>query len=280
MISKLRWKLSGFGDEISPDPEVQVAVLSALGAAAIEVRSAWETNIVDLNKSQLRDLKSVIDSEGFEVSALGSPIGKVSVEFPIEEELQRARAAISAAQFLGTSNIRIFSFYPSSEKPIDSQRAKVLGHMEKLVELAEAEAITLLHENEKDIYGDTPDRILDMFQHLGSKNFELAWDSANFVQVGVTDVRRAWRLLGEHVTYLQVKDALSSDNSVVPAGQGDGEMNYVVSELVASGYQGYASMEPHLSKAFDTGGFSGPSSFGLATRAFRSIAENAGVELI
>lgn len=275
-----RWVLSGFGDEISSDPEVQLAVLGALGASAIEVRSAWDTNIVNLDQTQLRRLKSILDEEGFRVSAIGSPIGKVGVESDLEAELERARAAISAAHFLDTRLIRIFSFYPVENVAIDHQSGKVLDRMEKLVELAEREEVTLLHENEKGIYGDIPERVLEIHSHLSSSSFSLAWDSANFVQVGVTDIQGAWDMLADRVSYLQVKDAMASDGSVVPAGEGDGGMQLVIEGLVARGYQGFASMEPHLSSAFETGGFSGPRAFGIATRAFRSLAEASGVELI
>jgi len=194
-------------------------------------------------------------------------------------ELDRLKSAINACQILGSEYIRIFSFYPDATNSEES-KTKVLKHMEKFVELAEQENVTLLHENEKEIFGDTPERILDLVQHLRHPNFKLAWDPANFVQVGVKDMRKTWDTLRDHVVYLQVKDAMSSDESVVPAGDGDGEMEYVISSLADSGYSGFASMEPHLSSAFSTGGFSGPSAFGLATRKFRQLVERHDVELI
>lgn len=279
MSSKTRWKLSGFGDEIHSDPKIQTSVLGALGASAIEVRSAWETNIVDMSPQQLNELNSIFKGDGFEVSAIGSPIGKVDVGLDIALELERLKAAINACQVLGSDYIRIFSFYPGDSQP-EQVKNSVFSHMEKIVELAEQEDVTLLHENEKDIYGDNPERILEMSEHLNHPNFKLAWDSANFVQVGVTDIKQAWQLLSDQVIYLQVKDARFADGSVVAPGEGDGEIDYVVSKLAEAGYEGFASMEPHLSQAFSTGGFSGPQAFGLATRSFRSIAERFDVELI
>lgn len=43
------WQLSGFGDEIDADARIRVAVLQALGANHIDVRSAWGTNSVHHN---------------------------------------------------------------------------------------------------------------------------------------------------------------------------------------------------------------------------------------
>jgi hypothetical protein len=105
----VQWALSGFGDEIADDPVVQVAVLQALGANHIEVRSAWGTNIVSLDDTQLARLKAVFDEAGMKVSAIASPIGKVDVTLPVEHELARLRKAINAAKVLETGYIRIFS---------------------------------------------------------------------------------------------------------------------------------------------------------------------------
>src|SRR6476620_1707630 len=54
------WRLSGFGDEIDPDPHVQIAVLQALGARHIEVRSAWGVNVADLDDAQVRSLAQIL----------------------------------------------------------------------------------------------------------------------------------------------------------------------------------------------------------------------------
>jgi sugar phosphate isomerase/epimerase len=45
---------------------------------------------------------------------------------------------------------------------------------------------------------------------------------------------------------MHIKDALFSDGSVVPAGYGDGNLEYILRELFASGYEGFLSLEPHL----------------------------------
>ena len=54
------WKLSGFADEIDLDPVVQLAVLQALGARHVEVRSAWDRNVLDLYPEQLRRLEALV----------------------------------------------------------------------------------------------------------------------------------------------------------------------------------------------------------------------------
>ena len=273
----VEWELSGFGDEIDDDPKIQIAVMQALGARHIEVRSAWGTNIVDLDDAQLRELKSLLDAADMKVSAIASPIGKVDVSLPVEHEVERLRRAVNAAQVLESRYIRIFSFYYGEDVAVESIRDAVIERMRALADVAEETGVVLLHENEKDIYGDIPERVLDIVETVASPALKVAWDAANFVQVGVKPFDDGYAKLRPHLEYLQVKDALFSDATVVPAGEGDGDVLRTVEALKADGYTGFASLEPHLAGAHGLGGFSGPTAFGIAARAFAKVLDEAGV---
>jgi sugar phosphate isomerase/epimerase len=274
------WTLSGFGDEIDPDPAVQTAVLQALGARHIEVRSAWHTNIVDLDDERLGRLAEVFAERGMGVSAIASPIGKVDVHSDPDAELARLGRAVTAAHRLGTRYIRLFSFYRAYGIAVEDIRDTVLTRMRAFADLAEREQVVLLHENEKDIYGDVPERVLDLVEAVGSDALRVAWDNANFVQCGVRPFTDGYAMLRPHLEYLQVKDALAASGEVVPAGEGDGELRETVAALRDDGYAGFASLEPHLAIQHSMGGFSGPAAFGRAARAFAVLTGEAGVEVV
>lgn len=273
------WTLSGFGDEIDPDPVVQVAVLQALGARHLEVRSAWRTNIVEFDDDQLSRLRTVLSEREMGVSAIASPIGKVDVAAPIENELERLDAAIKAAETLGAGFIRIFSFYRAEGVAVEAIRDRVIDHLGALAERAGRAGLVLLHENEKHIYGDLPERVHDLITAVDSPSLRIAWDNANFVQCGVRPYTDGFELLRPYIAYLQVKDARSAEGKVVPAGEGDGELAETVAGLRDHGFTGFASLEPHLTLAGQLGGFSGPAAFGTAARAFAHLAETQGVNL-
>lgn len=273
------WTLSGFGDEIDADPTTQIAVLEALGASHIEVRSAWGVNIIDLDADQLARLGAQLQRSGMGVSAIGSPIGKVDVALDAELEVARLARAVAAAHALGTPNIRIFSFFRGEGVPVEATRDDVLVRMRLLADLAEREGVVLLHENEKDIYGDVPGRILDLVESVGSPALRLAWDNANFVQVGVAPFDDGYAMLRPYLDYLQVKDAVAESGQVVPSGEGDGQLRETLTALRDDGYAGFASLEPHLADTHALGGFSGPASFGVAARAFRRLTDELGIEL-
>jgi sugar phosphate isomerase/epimerase len=273
------WPLSGFGDEVDPDPTVQAAVLLALGASHIEVRSAWGTNASELEPQQVAALKEILDEKGLKVSAVASPIGKVDISLPVAHEVERLRRIIAVAQALDTRYIRIFSFYPAAGQSQAEIRDEVLIRMNALAAEATAAGVVLLHENEKGIYGDTPERVLDIMESVNSPALRIAWDNANFVQVGVKPYSEGYAMLRPYLEYFQVKDAVLATGEVVPAGEGDGELDATIAALKADGFAGFASLEPHLASAHELGGFSGPAAFGAAARAFAGLAAKNGVTL-
>ena len=274
------WTLSGFGDEIDPDPVVQFCVLRALGASHVEVRGAWGVNVVDLTDEQLETLRGHAGQRGLGVSAIASPIGKVDYQADFEQETARFERAVVAAHTLGARHIRIFSFYRPEGVPVEDTRDEVLRRLAALAAIAERENLVLVHENEKDIYGDTPARVLDIVESVGSPALRVAWDNANYVQVGVKPFTDGYAALRPYLEYLQVKDALFATHEVVPAGEGDGELLATLTALRDDGYTGFASLEPHLASQNALGGFSGPAEFGRAARAFAGLCDKIGVSLV
>lgn len=271
------WALTGFGDEIDPDPAVQATVLLALGATHIEVRSAWGTNVADFDEEMTTKLAGILKDKGLKVSAVASPIGKVDISLPTHHEIYRLRQIIRVAKALEAPYIRVFSFYRGDDQSQDDIRDAVIIRMRALADEAQAAGLILVHENEKDIYGDTPERVLDIVKSVNSPALRVAWDNANFVQVGTKPYTDGYALLRPYLEYFQVKDAIAGSGEVVPAGQGDGELVQTIAALAGDGYSGFASLEPHLAQAHHLGGFSGPVAFGAAARAFLNLAREQGI---
>lgn len=271
------WVMSGFADEIDADPEVQCAVLDGLGIRYLELRSAWDVNVLDLTDDQVAEVKRILDAHGIGVSSIGSPIGKINVTDDFDEHLRRMDRAVEVARALGAPYIRVFSFFLTPDQRPADFRDEVVRRMSALAARAAAGGVVLLHENEKGIFGDVPERVLDLVTAVDSPALRLAWDAANYVQCGVVPFPEAYRMLRPYTDYLQVKDAVLATGEVVPAGEGDGRLPETVRALVADGYEGFVSMEPHLASAHHLGGFSGPDDFIRATKAFLAILDAEGV---
>ena len=271
------WTLSGFADEISPDLDEQLAVVTDLGLKYIEFRSAWDVNVLDLDGEQLRRAKGALTASGVRVSSIGSPIGKISISDDNGPHLERMKYALEVAEFLEAPYIRIFSYFiPEGDDP-DDYRDEVISRMSDLAAVAEGSGITLVHENEKEIYGDIPRRCLEIVRAVDSPALRLTWDNANFVQCGVRPYTEGYPLLSPHVDYLQVKDARFADGVVVPAGAGDGQFRESMRAFTAAGFEGFASLEPHLQLGHALGGFSGPENWRRAHAAFVRVLREEGI---
>lgn len=272
------WIMSGFADEIDPDLVTQCAVLDDLGIRYVELRSAWDVNVLDLTDEQLAEAKQILDERGFGVSSIGSPIGKINITDDFEEHLRRMDRAVEVARVLGAPYIRVFSFFLAADQRPEDHRDEVVRRMSALAEKAAAGGVVMLHENEKEIFGDVPARVHDLVTAVDSPALRLAWDAANYVQCGVVPFPEAYELLRPYTDYIQIKDAVLATGEVVPAGEGDGRLQETVRALADDGYEGFVSMEPHLASAHHLGGFSGPDNFVRATKAFYAILEAEGVE--
>jgi sugar phosphate isomerase/epimerase len=149
--------------------------------------------------------------------------------------------------------------------------------MAALAEIAWDRGLVLAHENEKEIYGDLPQRCADLIASVGSPALRATFDAANFVQCGVAPHTEAYPLIRPYLVYLQVKDAMAATGEVVPAGEGDGQVRETLAALTGSGFEGYVSLEPHLALAGRHGGFSGPGGFARAATALKALLADLSV---
>jgi sugar phosphate isomerase/epimerase len=272
------WTLTGFADEISPELEEQLETLAQESMGYMELRSVWNTNVLDLTDDELDRVKSATAERGIRISSVGSPIGKVPVTEPFGPHLERFGRAMRVADVMESPYIRVFSFFiPEGQEP-GHYRGEVIDRMGIMASQAEDAGVTLLHENEKDIYGDVPSRCLDILASVDSPALQAAWDAANFVQCGVRPYKEGYASLRPYVEYVHVKDALSGSNKVVPAGEGDGQLPETFSALRTSGFDGFFSLEPHLASAGTFSGFSGPELFRRAAGAFKELLRRQGIE--
>jgi len=241
-----QWILSGFADEIDSALTTQMNMLDCLGISHIEMRNVNGKNLVQHSLQEVKILKSQMDSRGFKLSAVGSPIGKINITDDFGPHLDLFKHTLEIAAFMEAPFIRMFSFYiPKGQNP-DAYRSQVLERWQMFLEAASAFNLTLLHENEKGIYGDTPERCLDLLNALESQKVAAVFDPANFIQCNVETYPYAYLLLKEKIRYFHIKDALVNTGQVVPAGFGDGKLPEILKDISSLGFNGFLSLEPHL----------------------------------
>jgi sugar phosphate isomerase/epimerase len=273
--------ISAFADEISPDPKQQIDVLKTCGVRHIEFRSIHGTNVLALSDAQIQEFKTLLLDNGFGLSAIGSPIGKIKIDDPFPPHLDKFKRAIELCKVFGTPNIRVFSYYPPDN--FDGNwvpyRDQVIDRMTQTCELAKAAGVRLVHENEHRIYGESPEHVVDIMSTLrkrfGAEVVGAAYDAANFVFCGF-DPWEGWVRSREWVVHLHIKDWRKGESHGAIPGDGQGRIPDSIADAVKRGYRGFATMEPHLLGGGPTGGQTGPELFPKAVAAFKQILEKAG----
>ena len=272
-----RQRVSAFADEIGDELETQLEVLAANDVGNIELRGVWGRNVLDLSPAEVRRVKNAARQAGVGFSAVGSPIGKFPLAGDFDEERERMRRALDYATLLEAPFVRIFSYYVPAGDDAAQHRGQVLDRLGELVALAEPTGVRLAHENEREIYGDTGDRVRDLLDSIRSPAFTGIFDFANFVMCG-EQAYRCWQQVRPWITYFHVKDAVAATGTVVPAGEGDGSVARILGEAYAAGFDSFLTLEPHLSVAAANFGRTSPARFKVAADALKGVLAAIGTE--
>ena len=246
--------ISGFADEIHPNLDQQLKVVKELGMHYICLRAADGKGIADYTLEEFQqNIQPRLEEAGVKISSLGSPIGKIDIDdqAAYEKQLEQLDTLCRICNSCGCRYIRMFSFWMPKDRNPDDFTEQVIKKLAGFAKVAEKYDVILIHENEKDIYGDIARRCKVILDRLASPHFKAAFDFANFVQCG-EDTAECWELLKEHVVYIHIKDAVKSNNENVLCGTGDGQIPQLLKKIIREdGYQGFLTLEPHL-VLFDT----------------------------
>ena len=223
----------GGSDEAADGIDGQIAALKRNGIAYTELRSVDGKNVSEFTDEETAAYARKLHDAGIRVWAVGSPLGKTDISADFSEYENKVRRVCKTANILSTDKVRIFSFFNAY-----GERQKVIERLRRMTEIGNEYGITMCHENEKEIYGDTAEHILDLMDHV--PDLRLVYDPANFLQVG--ELPEDTLPLLSRCEYVHIKDARIS-GAVVPAGMGDGQIELLLGKLEG---EVTLTLEPHL----------------------------------
>ena len=232
----MNYRLCAFADEADQLLTGQVAAMQRNGIFLLEIRGVDGENISVLSPAKVKEVAHLLTENGIAVWSIGSPTGKVRLCDDWNAHVDSFKSMLDAAAVFGTKAFRMFSFFDAQ-----GEKNEVIDRLGTLCDIAKGYDVKLCHENEKGIFGDTPERtkeLLDALPQLGG-----IFDPANFIQCGA-EILPAWELLKDRIDYLHVKDA-RKDGTVVPAGYGLGHLDTIVPDFLSRGGE-VLTVEPHL----------------------------------
>ena len=237
-------KIYAFADEASPIIDEQIKAMKENRLDGLEIRNVDGVNIAEISDSKAKEVRKKLDNACLRVWTIGSPIGKIDIEkddFALHTE--KFKRTLELADILGAENIRLFSFFTPSENR-DSYKDKVIERLGTFCEIAKGSSITLCHENEKDIYGETPERELELLSHFGGK-LKAVLDPGNFAFCRL-DAAKGYPMLKDYIEYFHIKDA-DEEGTIVPPGCGVAHLAETLAAVNADRTgKVILTIEPHL----------------------------------
>ena len=266
-------KLTGIADEAGASLDVQIKAHQELGWDSIESRvvevDGVKGNLHEVPDAVFEKVVARLEETGMKVCGFGSLIGnwakKIGDDFSITEaEINRA---IPRMQRLGAKMIRVMSYAVCKDdagadlaEQFADERIKRMRAINQ--RFADAD-ITVLHENCMNWGGMSPSYVRRMAEAVPGMKW--VFDTGNPVFIDDRDrpghKQDAWEMyqaIKPFMAHVHVKDGRwvkeKNDAEYTFPGEGEGQTERIMKDLVETGYSGHISIEPHVAVVFHGAG--------------------------
>ena len=266
-------KLTGIADEAGASLDVQIKAHKELGWDSIECRGVEfdgaKGNLHEIPDAVFDKVVAHLEASNMKISGFGSLIGnwakKISDDFSITEaEISRA---IPRMQRLGAKLIRVMSYAvckDESGKDLEEQFApERIKRMQEINKRFADAGLTVVHENCMNWGGMSKTYVQRMAEAVPGMKW--VFDTGNPVFIDDRDrpghKQDAWEMyqaVKPFMAHVHVKDGRwvkeKNDAEYTYPGEGEGQTERIMKDLVDTGYKGYISIEPHVAVVFHGAG--------------------------
>jgi len=255
---------TGFADEAGGSIDVQIRATKELGWENIEARKVDGAMIHDMPDEAFDVVCGKLEDAGVKINCFGSAIANWGKQItgPFDSSLGEAKRSIARMERLGTKLVRMMSFAVLRDRaPDDQLEEERFARVRELVKMFSDHGMTCVHENCMNYGGMGWTYTLRLLENV--PGMKLVYDTGNpvftydYAKGEPYPKQSSWEFYShvkEHIAYVHIKDAIYEEETggTFPkakftfAGDGDGDVRRIVADLVANGYDGGFSMEPHL----------------------------------
>ncbi len=266
-------KLTGISDEAGASLDVQIKAHQELGWDSIESRGVEidgvKGNLHEIPDAVFEKVCEKLAAANMGVCGFGSLIGnwakKIGDDFSITAaEIDRA---IPRMKKLGAKMIRVMSYAVCKDdggKDLTEQfEAERIKRMREINQRFADADLTVLHENCMNWGGMSPTYVRRMMDAV--PDMKWVFDTGNPVFIDDRDKpghkQDAWEMyqaVKPRMVHVHVKDGRwvkeKNDAEYTFPGEGEGQTERIMADLVRTGYNGHISIEPHVAVVFHGAG--------------------------
>ncbi|HOZ48855.1 MAG TPA: sugar phosphate isomerase/epimerase [Candidatus Hydrogenedentes bacterium] len=249
---------TGISDEAGRAIDTQIRAHNELGWSHLELRMIDDDNLTAVSDEKFDEVYDKVTAAGMEVSCFGSAIANWARPITCDPaiDIEDLKRAVPRMQRFGTPFIRVMSYPNDKDHPLPEAewRAEAIKRMKELARIAEDGGIILAHENCSGWGGQSADHSNILLGEVNSPALKVVFDTGN----PVTYRQDSWEYyekVYDSIVYVHIKDAKVVDGEDVYTypGEGEGCVRRIVADLLAKGYDGGLSIEPHLAAIIHTG---------------------------
>jgi sugar phosphate isomerase/epimerase len=257
---------AGFADEVSPLIDEQIRVTKELGwenieARRVEVEGYSAGMIHDIPDAAFERVVEKLNAAGIKINCFGSAVANwdKKIEAPFEITAAEIKRCIPRMRKLGTKLIRIMSYAVRKEE--DQMEEERFRRLREICRMFLEEGLTAVHENCMNYGGMGWSFTLKLIKNV--PGLKLVFDTGNPIftddrsQPKPCPKQSAWEFyehVRDHVIYIHIKDGVfdhAAGKSVYSyPGEGAAEIPRIIKDLIARGYDGGISIEPHMGSVF------------------------------
>jgi len=254
-------RLGVLTDEVSDRFEEALDWAKEQGLKHVEVRVVNGANAASLTDEQAAEIRREVEVRGLFVSAVASPLFKCALDpdrpvasgdtFGQAEETVEAHFAkldrmIQLANALGTTRIRVFSFWREADP--QAHLSEIVRHLKEAARIAQQAGVQLLLENEPSCNGGFAEEVGTIVAAVDSPALRGLWDPGNEAYGGREAYPAGYACMKDRLSHVHLKDAyMQADGTprCVPLGSGSVPVISQLRALLADGYTGLFTIETH-----------------------------------
>jgi len=249
---------TGISDEAGQPIDVQIKAHRELGWTHLELRLVDGENLTAVSDEKFDEVYEKVSAAGMGVSCFGSALANWARPITCDPQIDvdDLARAIPRMQKFGTQFIRVMSYPNDKDNPLSDSawRDEAVKRMKVWARMAEDAGIVLAHENCSGWGGQSAGHSNILLGEVDSPALKVVFDTGNPVTYG-QDSWDYYQTVAKDIVYVHIKDARKVDGEDVYTycGEGDGCVKEIVGDLLAKGYAGGLSIEPHLAAVIHTG---------------------------
>jgi len=264
-------KISVVTDEISADVETAIELGSTWGIHDFELRSFGTQRVPLFSDYQKQRVGELLEEFQARVVAISPGLFKIpypskgrerfslqAIDASLYQHWHDARslvnyhlhellpASLEYASEIGAHTVVIFSFERDTSLPVPVPD-EILESLHWAAQQAEKANLQLVIEVEDHFWADTGVRTAEIVRAINLPSLCVNWDPGNAIAAGESPYPDGYQAVREYVRHVHFKDVLRlAQGGYRYTLQGEIDWSEQIRSLVADGYRGFISLEPHM----------------------------------